>query len=101
MKRSAALTTFITAWILFAVVGIQYSLDQQKRAELSTQNQNQIQAMAKLDDGVVTPASLDREKNVLEALAVVACGFMAGSLALYRAKVSEQPAPRRITQKAA
>jgi hypothetical protein len=57
--------------------------------------------MAKLDDGVVTPASLDREKNVLEVLALVACGFMAGSLALYRTKASEQPAPRRITQKAA
>ena len=101
MKRTAALQVFLTAWILFAVVGIQYSINQQKRAALLNQNQSQLLASAKLDDGVVTPDSLARERRVLNGVALVASAFLVASLAMYRRKDSEPSAGQVMFKKAA
>ncbi len=101
MKRTASLQLFLTAWILFAVVGIQYSIDHQKRAALSTQNQVQVTASAKLDDGVDTLDSLDRENRVLGGVAMVGTAFLISSMLMYRKKMVEPKAAAVVFGRAA
>ncbi len=101
MKRTAALQLFLTALILFAAVGIQYSVNQQKRAALSTKDQAQIAASAKLDDGIDTYGSLDRETRVLGGVALVGSGFLAASLVMYRRRVVAPKASAVVLGRAA
>jgi hypothetical protein len=99
MKRTAALHTFVTAWILLTVTGILYSADQQKRAALNAQNPSQS-AISALASDMTDARQIDRDEKMLGLLALVAGGFLVTAVGLYRSNVAE-PVPARTTKKAA
>ena len=99
MKRTAALHTFVTAWILLAVAGLLFFADQQKRVAISGQNPMES-GMASLADDTTDYRQIDRDEKMLGVMGVIAGGILATSLILYRTKTS-QPAPVQVAKKAA